>query len=47
MVIFMAMNKKATQEELPFPIEGVNEEENKTEQVSFDELDYEAEYTEN
>ena len=40
------MNKKATQEELPFPIEGVNQEE-KTEQVSFDELDYEAEYTEN
>ena len=45
MVIFMAMNKKATQEELPFPIEGVTED--TTEQIKFEDLmeDFEADYT--
>ena len=41
----MAMNKKATQEELPFPIEGVTED--TTEQIKFEDLmeDFEADYT--
>lgn len=39
----MALNKKNTEEELPFPIEGVTEE-HKTEQISFDDIEFEAEY---
>ena len=40
------MNKKTKEEELPFPIEGVTEE-NTTEQVKFEDLmeDFEADYT--
>jgi len=38
----MALSKKE-QEELPFPIEGVDEEP-KADQVTFDDLEYEAEY---
>ena len=38
----MALNK-TNQEELPFPIDGV-EEEKVTEQISFDDLEFEAEY---
>ena len=36
----MALSKKTNEEELPFPIEEVNE----TEQISFDDLEFEAEY---
>ena len=36
-------NKKATEEELPFPIEGIDEEP-QSEQISFDDLEFEAEY---
>ena len=36
-------NKKATEEELPFPIEGIDEEPT-TEQISFDDIECEAEY---
>ena len=35
--------KKATEEELPFPIEGIDEEPT-TEQISFDDIECEAEY---
>ena len=46
MVIIMAMNKKTKEEEVPFPIDGVSEE-NTTEQVKFEDLmkDFEADYT--
>ena len=42
----MALSKKTTQdEELPFPIDGI-EEETTAEQISFDDLEFEAEYVE-
>ena len=38
----MALSKK-TQEELPFPIDGVDEEPT-TEQISFDDIEFEADF---
>lgn len=40
----MALKNKQVEEELPFPIDGVNEPQ--TEQISFDDLEFEAEYVE-
>lgn len=39
----MALSKKTKEEELPFPIDGIDEEVTESEQISFDDLEFEAE----